>query len=51
MTLADLESVHVPVEQQVSSRPEPPPAGPLAPEELDRQRLLGVTSAGRLRLP
>lgn len=51
VTLADLESVHVPVEQQVSSRPEPPPAGPLAPEELDRQRLLGVTSAGRLRLP
>ena len=29
----------------------PLPTGPIAPEELDRQRLLGVTSAGRLRRP
>jgi hypothetical protein len=43
-------SAHVPVEEQVTEQPEPPPPGPLADEELDRQRLLGVTAAGRLRL-
>lgn len=51
-TLADLErAVHVPVDQQVTEQAEPPPPGPLSPEELDRQRLLGVTGVGRLRLP
>ncbi len=47
--LAALEkSVQVPVDQQVSSQPEPPAEGPLAPEDLDRLRLLGVLSAGVL---
>lgn len=49
--LEDLERVHVPADQQVTGRGEPPPEGPLAAEELDRQRLLGITAAGRLRLP
>lgn len=50
MTLADLErSAHVPADQQVTEQSEPPPPGPLPPEELDRQRLLGITGAGRLR--
>lgn len=47
--LAALEkSVHVPVEQQVSGHPEPPAEGPLAPEDLDRLRLLSILSAGVL---
>jgi len=50
VTLAELEgSAHVPVDQQVSEQAEPPPPAPIAPEELDRQRLLGITGAGRLR--
>lgn len=48
--LDDLDAVRVPVEQQVALEPEPPHEGPLAAEELDRQRLLGITGAGRLRL-
>ncbi len=49
-TLADLErSVHMPWDQQVAEQAEPPSPGPIAPEELDRQRLLGITGAGRLR--
>lgn len=50
-TLAELEATaHVPWEQQVAEQGEPPPDAPMAPEELDRQRLLGITSAGRLRV-
>ena len=49
--LEDLERVHVPADQQVTGRGEPPPDGPIAAEDLDRQRLLGTTAAGRLRLP
>ena len=50
--LSDLErSAHVPVEDQVTEQGEPPPPMPLAAEELDRQRLLGITGAGRLRQP
>lgn len=48
--LDELDAVHVPVEDQVTAAPQPPAEGPLAAEELDRQRLLGVTGAGRLRL-
>ena len=48
--LADLErSAHVPVEDQVTEQAEPPAPMPIAEEELDRQRLLGITGAGRLR--
>jgi hypothetical protein len=48
----DLEkSAHVPVEEQVMEQPEPPSPGPMSTEELDRQRLLGITGAGRLRQP
>jgi hypothetical protein len=51
MKLADLEkSAHVPVEEQVTEQAEPPPPSPLEPEELDRQRLLGISGAGRLRV-
>lgn len=51
-SLAELErSAHVPLDEQVSEQAEPPPRSPLAPEELDRQRLLGITGAGRLRQP
>ena len=46
----ELDAVHVPRADQVESEPEPPGEGPLAAEELDRQRLLGITGAGRLRL-
>jgi hypothetical protein len=51
VTLADLQrGVHVPTEEQVTEQSEPPPAPPISDEELDRQRLLGSTGAGRLRL-
>ena len=47
----DLEkSAHVAQEDMVTEQGEPPPPAPLSDEELDRQRLLGVTGAGRLRL-
>jgi hypothetical protein len=50
-SLADLEnSVHVPVEAQVSEQAEPPAEAPISAEELDRQRLLGITGAGRLNV-
>jgi hypothetical protein len=45
------KSAHVPVDEQVTEQAEPPAPAPIADEELDRQRLLGVTAAGRLRLP
>jgi hypothetical protein len=45
------QSAHVPVSQQVTEQAEPPGEGPMSAEELDRQRLLGITGAGRLRLP
>jgi hypothetical protein len=40
---------HVPLDELVMEQGEPPPPLPIAQEELDRQRLLGVTAAGRLR--
>jgi hypothetical protein len=43
------KTAHVPVDDQITEQAEPPPPPPIATEELDRQRLLGVTSAGRLR--
>jgi hypothetical protein len=49
--VSELEaSVHVAQEDMVTEQGEPPPPAPLSDEELDRQRLLGVTAAGRLRL-
>ena len=48
--LEDLErAVRVPVEEQGTVQDEPPAEGPWSPEERDRQRLLGITGAGRLR--
>jgi hypothetical protein len=50
--LSELEhDVHVPVEDQISELAEPPPPGPFSKQDVDRQLLLGVTGAGRLRLP
>jgi hypothetical protein len=50
-SLADLEAtVHVPVEAQVTVQAEPPAEPPISAEELDRQRLLGITGAGRLNV-
>lgn len=50
IALSELEhGVHVPVEEQGTEQAEPPPRAPIAPEELDRQRLLGITGAGHLR--
>ncbi len=47
VTLAELErSTQVPYDQLVTEQAEPPPPGPLAPEDLARQRLLGISSAG-----
>ncbi len=47
-TLDDLErSVRVPLEEQSTAQAEPPAEGPLSEAELDRQRLLGITGAGR----
>lgn len=49
VTLVQLErSAHVPREHQVEGEPTHPPRQYLAPEELDRQRLLGVLAADRL---
>jgi hypothetical protein len=49
VTLAELErSAHVPRDEQVEGEPTHAPRQYLAPEELDRQRLLGVVAAGRL---
>ena len=51
MTLAELErSAHVPVEEQVVEQETTPPHDAMAPEDLDRARLLGVTGAGRLKV-
>lgn len=51
MTLAELErTAHVPADEMVTELAEPPPPLPMAPEELDRQRLLGITAAARLHL-
>lgn len=48
--VAELEkSAHVAPEDMVTEQGEPPPPSPLAEEELDRQRLLGISAAGRLR--
>ena len=50
-SLADLEdSVHVPVEAQVSEQAAAPAEAPFSAEELDRRRLLGITGAGRLNV-
>ena len=50
-SLADLEnSVHVPADAQVSEQAEPPAEAPISAAELDRQRLLGITGAGRLNV-
>ena len=51
IALDELErSVRVPLDSQVTEQGEPPPPGPLSPQELDRQRLLGISGAGRLAL-
>lgn len=51
ISLTALErSAHVPVEEQISEQAEPASPAPVSPAELDRQRLLGITGAGRLRL-
>lgn len=51
ITLDALErSARVPLYEQLTSQDEAPPPGPLAPQELDRQLLLGVTGAGSLRI-
>lgn len=51
VSMDELErGVHVPLDEQVSAQPEPPAVGPMIAEELDRQRLLGITGAGVLRL-
>jgi hypothetical protein len=50
-SLADLEaSAHVPLEQQVTELAEAPAEAPISAEDLDRQRLLGITGAGRLNV-
>ena len=50
-SLADLEnSVHVPADAQVSEQAEAPAEAPISAAELDRQRLLGITGAGRLNV-
>jgi hypothetical protein len=50
ISLEELEKAsHVPVDEQVTEQAEPPPPAPMSEEELDRQRLLGITGAGRLR--
>jgi hypothetical protein len=50
-SLADLEnSVHVPADAQASEQAEAPAEAPISAAELDRQRLLGITGAGRLNV-
>ena len=50
VTLAELEAgSRVAAEDMVTEQAEPPPPDALAPEELDRLRLLGITGAGRLK--
>ncbi len=50
VSLAELEATaRVAAEDMVSEQAEPPNPDALAPEELDRLRLLGITGAGRLR--
>ena len=45
--IADLErSARVPAEEQVTSQQQPRPEPPVADEDLARQLLLGITSAG-----
>ena len=52
IALSELErTAHVPIEDQITEQAEPPHGSALAAEDLDRQTLLGITSAGRLRLP
>ena len=49
--VSELEkSAHVDQDDMVTEQGEPPPPAPLSAEELDRQRLLGITAAGRLRV-
>lgn len=43
------KSAHVPLGEQVTEQGEPPPPPPIGTDEVDRQRLLGITGAGRLR--
>ena len=45
------DAVRVRADDHVVELAAPPAEMPIAPEELDRQTLLGVTGAGRLRLP
>ena len=48
--LAALEGVHVPLEEQVTGQQVAPPREYLAPEDLDRLRLLNSPAgSGRLR--
>jgi hypothetical protein len=50
-SLADLEApAHVPLGEQVTEVAEAPAEAPISAEELDRQRLLGITGAGRLNV-
>ena len=44
----DRLATRVPLDDQVTEQPEPPGEAPIAAEELDRQRLLGITGAGTL---
>lgn len=48
--MATLESVKVPVDQQVAEQDVSVDRQYLTPEELDRVRLLSTSAAGRLRV-
>lgn len=43
------DGVRVPPSEQTTLQSAPPAEAPLAAEELDRNRLLGIEAAGRLR--
>jgi hypothetical protein len=48
--LEELErTAHVPAEDLVMEQGEPPPPPPMSEGDLARQRLLGITAAGRLK--
>ncbi len=49
--LSELEqTARVPLDEQVQEQPTDRPGEYVAPEDLDRSRLLSPTSAGRLRI-